>query len=120
MLRIIFLYLLFQFHCVFANENPLNNFLNGLETIESNFSQTLLNESGQVIENSSGMLYLRQPAKFHWSYELPYSQKIISDGNFLWIYDEDLEQVTIRNIADDISQTPAGIILGNNDINEHF
>lgn len=120
MKRFIFLYLLYTFQLAYANGNPLDNFLNGLETIESNFSQTLVNESGQMIENSSGTLYLRQPAQFHWAYEVPYTQHIISDGQSLWIYDEDLEQVTIRNITEDLSQTPAGIILGDNNITEHF
>lgn len=117
---ILLLFLLCQFQLTYGNDGPLSHFLDDLKTIESDFSQTLLNESGEIIENSSGKLYLLQPDKFYWSYQIPYSQKIISDGEVLWIFDEDLEQVTIRDMSDDLSQTPAGIILGNHDIKQHF
>jgi len=63
---------------------------------------------------------LKTPGSFFWHYQKPYEQKIISNGNKLWIFDEDLEQVTIKNIDNKIEQTPAGIILGNQSIKEHF
>ena len=108
---------------VFAVErvDPLKNFLNNFETLESNFVQTLLNESGEQLEKTTGTLYLEQPGKFHWSYKEPYIQSIISNGETLWVYDEDLEQVTIRNIDSyAMEQTPAAIILGDSNLERHF
>ena len=69
---------------------------------------------------TEGILYLKPPEKFFWHYQNPYSQKIISNGSILWIFDEDLEQVTIKNIDNSISKTPAGIILADDSIQEHF
>ena len=79
-----------------------------------------MNENGEQLEKTEGILYLQPPVKFFWHYQNPYSQKIISNGNLLWIFDEDLEQVTIKNIDNKIEETPAGIILGNKSIHEHF
>lgn len=119
---IYFICLLFS-TSLFAVErvDPLKAFLNNFETLESNFTQTLLNEDGEQLEKTTGTLYLQQPGKFHWSYKEPYIQKIISNGETLWIYDEDLEQVTIRKIDTyAIEKTPAAIILGNSNLEQHF
>ncbi len=103
-----------------AGKDPLQNFLSDFKSLEASFVQKLINENGEELERTEGVLYLQQPGKFHWSYKVPYNQEIISNGDLLWIYDEDLEQLTIRKIGDAIDQTPAGIILGNNNIDEHF
>ena len=117
----IFLFLL-QGSFVFAesSNDPLQEFLTNFESFEAKFVQILINENGEELEKTEGILYLQQPGKFHWSYQQPYSQKIISDGDVLWVFDEDLEQVTIREMGNAIEQTPIGIILGNNSINEHY
>ena len=100
--------------------DPLQAFLNNFNSLESKFIQQLINENGEVLEKSEGILQLQQPGKFNWTYETPYAQKIISNGDVLWVFDEDLEQLTIRNIGNALDETPAGIILGINDIAEHF
>ncbi|MEM7016740.1 MAG: outer membrane lipoprotein chaperone LolA [Pseudomonadota bacterium] len=94
--------------------------MQNFQSLEADFVQSLINENGEELERSEGVLQLQQPGKFHWSYKTPYSQKIISNGDVLWVYDEDLEQLTIREMGNAIDETPAGIILGNNDISKHF
>jgi outer membrane lipoprotein carrier protein len=100
--------------------DPLKTFLSDFKTLQANFVQTLINENGEELERTEGILYLQQPGKLHWEYKTPYAQKVISNGDVLWVFDEDLEQLTIREMGDAIDQTPAGIILGKNDIAEHF
>lgn len=101
--------------------DPLKVFLKEFETLQSDFTQTLLDEAGEQLEQTSGTLYLQQPGKFNWTYKHPYLQKIISDGEVLWIYDEDLEQLTIRDFSsEELEQTPAAIILGNAFPEKHF
>jgi len=100
--------------------DPLQTFLKNLESLEVSFIQILMNENGEELEKTEGVLYLQPPEKFYWHYQKPYSQKIISNGSILWIFDEDLEQVTVKNIDNRIDETPAGIILGNKSIQEHF
>jgi outer membrane lipoprotein carrier protein len=108
---------------IFAAErvDPLKVFLNEFDSLEANFTQTLLNEDGEQLEQTSGTLYLQQPTKFNWSYKKPYLQEIITNGKVLWIYDEDLEQLTIRDFdSETIEKTPAAIILGNSWPEKHF
>jgi len=117
---LIFIYLIIVQASSANNNNPLQYFLTDLNTLEAKFFQTLINENGDNLEKTEGILYLKTPGSFFWHYQKPYEQKIISNGNKLWIFDEDLEQVTIKNIDNKIEQTPAGIILGNQSIKEHF
>tara|TARA_R110002073_G_scaffold186402_1_gene344983 strand:- start:2157 stop:2801 length:645 start_codon:yes stop_codon:yes gene_type:complete len=108
---------------VFAAErvDPLKVFLKEFETLQADFTQTLLSEDGEELEKTTGTLYLQQPGKFNWHYKEPYIQKIITNGDVLWIYDEDLEQLTIRKFQNDmIEKTPAAIILGNSRLEQHF
>lgn len=100
--------------------NLLDKYLDGLDNVQANFKQTLLNENGIEIETSSGIVYMQRPGKFRWDYKEPYTQMIITDGQTLWLYDEDLEQVTIRDISKSIEDTPAAILSGQENINEVF
>jgi outer membrane lipoprotein carrier protein len=120
-LLFILFFSLFNFHARATESiDPLKAFLSDFKTLQANFVQSLINENGKELEKTEGILYLQQPGKLYWSYEAPYTQKIISNGDVLWVFDEDLEQLTIREMGDAIDQTPAGIILGKNDIAEHF
>jgi len=103
-----------------AAKNKLEYFLDGLETFSAGFEQTLYNEFGQELESSSGTVYLAQPGKFHWAYQQPYIQYLISNGSSLWIYDEDLEQVTIGSIGDSVEKSPASILTGDVDLDDNY
>lgn len=103
-----------------AAGNTLDAFLDGLETYSADFEQVLLDPSGEALEASKGALRLRRPGMFYWSYEEPYVQKIISDGASLWIYEQDLEQVTISDVSGALEDTPALIFSGADDLDEHY
>ena len=98
----------------------LDGFLNGLETYSAAFEQQLYDETGMELEKSVGVFYMRRPGMFHWAYLEPYSQLIISDGITLWIYDEDLEQVSIKTITNQIDESPAAILGGDVKIEDHY
>jgi outer membrane lipoprotein carrier protein len=121
----VFLFCTLYFSLVFSafaenTKNVLDHFLNNLESFKADFTQTLSNERGDILETSSGEVFLQNPGKFRWVYKEPYSQLIITDGVTLWLYDEDLEQVTIRDISTTIDKTPAAVISGQENINEHY
>jgi outer membrane lipoprotein carrier protein len=114
---------LFAFMSVAVAEGQvkqLDDFLNDLETLSAAFEQTSLNQFGEELEKSVGVMHVRRPGMFHWAYWEPYVQYLISDGVNLWIYDEDLEQVSIRDISNVIEDSPAAILGGEIDINEHY
>ncbi len=107
---------------LYADEKAgqLDKYLEGLETLSASFEQTLLNQYGEELEQSAGMMHLRRPGMFHWAYSEPYTQYLISDAASLWVYDVDLEQVSIRDISSIIEDSPAALLAGDIDINEHY
>ena len=98
----------------------LTRFLGNMQTLEANFKQTLVDEQGIELESSSGMVFLNRPDKFRWDYQHPYTKTIVTNGKSLWFYDEDLEQVTIREVSTSIGSTPAAILSSYEDIDEQF
>ena len=103
-----------------AAPNPLEAFLEGLETFAADFEQRLTDENGAELEISRGRLRLRRPAMFFWSYREPYAQTIVSDGATLWIHDEDLAQLIIKDAPDSVADAPALLFSGDEDLAEHY
>lgn len=99
---------------------PLDKFLTGLDGFSAAFKQEVTNERGDKVEDSVGVVYMHRPGKFHWAYWEPYSQLIVSDGITLWIYDEDLEQVTIKDAVESIDDSPAEVLGGYVDVNSRY
>jgi len=102
------------------DEDRLYRFLDNMQTLEANFKQTLVDDQGIELESSSGVVFLNRPDKFRWDYQIPYTQTIVTNGELLWFYDEDLEQVTIRDVSSSIENTPAAIFGSYDDIDEQF
>ena len=98
----------------------LERFLAESKTVTATFEQSLLDETGQIKERSTGKLQLERPGKFRWTYDDPYGQDLISDGTKVWIHDRGLEQVTIRRFDAALSATPAALLTSGRPIAENF
>lgn len=94
-----------------SDHELLKKRLNNLNSMKASFLQTV-KEGGRVIQKNRGVLYLKRPGKFRWLTSTPTKQIIISDGKKLWIYDEDLEQVTIKKLNQELKGTPALFLSG--------
>lgn len=103
-----------------SGEDQLRAFLQDLDSLTADFTQQLYNESGELLETSTGKLYMQRPGKFNWEYNKPYEQKIITDGETLWIYDVGLEQVTVRDTHTGVQASPAAILGGSVDVDELY
>ena len=90
----------------------LESFLADVTTFRAEFEQSLVDSVGELLESSSGMLVIRRPGQFRWSYETPYAQELVADGLNIWSYDVDLEQVTVKAQADMLANTPATLLGG--------
>jgi outer membrane lipoprotein carrier protein len=93
--------------------------LAGLDSVRAEFTQDLLGKDGASVEHATGTLYLRKPGRFRWDYAKP-KQLIVCDGTTLWLYDPELEQVTVRRIRETLSQTPAMLLSGEARIRDGF
>lgn len=98
----------------------LKAFIAGAKTAEADFSQTVSDKSGRVSQQASGTMAFARPGKFRWDYARPYEQIIVGDGVKLWLYDKDLDQVTVKPLGDVIAGTPAALLAGDDAIEKYF
>ena len=104
--------------CAYADaRQALSERLDTLAEYAADFSQEIRGAQGQVIERSTGQIFLLRP-QFKWIVDHPYPQVIVTEGDFLKVYDPDLEQLTIRPLAEALNHTPVslltrkGVVLG--------
>src|SRR5690606_35211879 len=60
------------------------------------------------------------PGRFRWEYETPYAQLLVSDGERMWAWDRDLNQVTVKKVGDALGSSPAAILAGDGDLDRDF
>lgn len=98
----------------------LNRFFHEDTTLFAEFDQVVLDETLHVIEESSGLVWFARPSKYRWEYKSPFEQLIVSDGSKTWVFDMDLEQVTVSEATDVIDETMAGFLSGKKEAAENF
>ncbi len=76
--------------------------------------------TARVSPPASGSFVFARPGKFIWTYQKPYEQVLQADGENLYIYDKDLNQVTVRKLGDALGSSPAAILFGSNDLEKNF
>jgi outer membrane lipoprotein carrier protein len=92
--------------------SPVQRYFEGLESLEADFVQQVFDENARLLEESSGRMYMRKPGQFRWDYKEPTDQLIVADGKRLWLYDKELEQVTVRKLDQALSTTPLALLSG--------
>jgi len=99
----------------------LTELLNQAQTITARFSQLSLDGSGTQLQETAGELALKRPGLFRWHTDQPMEQLLVSDGKQVWLYDPDLEQVTIQSLDQRLTHTPALLLSGDvSQISENF
>jgi outer membrane lipoprotein carrier protein len=98
----------------------LEQILGALQTFKSGFEQTLAGAHGEVLERASGTLYLAKPNRFRWDYATGVRQLIVSDGERVWLYDQELDQVTVRSLGRSLTATPAMLLSGTGRLADSF
>lgn len=97
-----------------------SEFVTGTRTARGEFEQKIFDADRKLIQESRGVLAFSRPGKFRWSYVKPYAQLIVGDGSRVWIYDEDLKQVTVKKLDQALGSTPAALLAGNNEAMRAF
>ena len=87
-------------------------FFNDIDTFQARFGQEVLDENLTTLDGSRGTLWIKRPGKFRWNYDPPEPQQIVGDGERIWLFDVELEQVTVRNQARTLGRTPAMLLAG--------
>jgi len=103
-----------------AGTDALKNYLRETSAASAQFTQVVYDRSMRKLQETSGTMHFSRPGRIRWSYEKPYEQLIVGDGDKLWVYDKDLNQVTVKAIAQAIGGSPAALLAGSNDIDKDF
>lgn len=95
-------------------------FSSATKSATARFDQVVVDRSGRTVDRASGTLAFARPGKFRWTYEKPTKSLLVGDGTRLWLYDQDLNQVTVKAYDRSISSTPAALLAGKEDIASVF
>lgn len=97
----------------------VEGFLGQLVSLRAEFRQTVTDAGGRELERAEGTMAIARPGRFRWDYRVP-SQQIVSDGVTVWMYDVELEQVTVRAAGEALAGTPAMLLAGKGDLKDEF
>lgn len=103
-----------------AGGDGLDHFFRDVRTYSARFEQTVLDEALNPLQETSGRLWLERPGKFRWEYDPPFRQVIVGDGERVWVYDQDLAQVTVRRMKGALGRTPAILLAGTGRLDANF
>jgi len=98
----------------------LKAFLQQTTSGKARFAQIIVDKNLKHLQQATGTMLFSRPGKFRWEYDKPYEQVIVGDGSRLWIYDKDLNQVTVRKIDQALGGSPAALLAGSNEIEKIY
>lgn len=90
----------------------LRDFARDVKGARAEFSQTVTSPDGSKKRTSQGSFEFQRPDRFRFDYAKPYKQQIVSDGKRVWLFDQDLNQVSTRSVDQAIGSTPAVLLAG--------
>lgn len=103
--------------------DQFKSFVASTSAASGEFTQRIVKADGagaKVSVPSTGTFLFARPGKFIWTYQKPYEQVLQADGDKLYIYDKDLNQVTTRKLGNALGSSPAAILFGSNDLEKNF
>jgi len=117
---LLLLFLTSQFVHAGSAIEQLRAFHKNINSLTGSFTQVLNDAQSNKVQESSGTVWIKRPGLFRWEYKKPYPQIIVADGKHIWIYDPELEQVTVRKEAKAMGQAPSLILSGNEPLEKNF
>jgi len=115
--------LCFFFHGALAGAaglDMLRIFLQQTTTGKAHFAQIIVDKNMKQLQQATGTMHFARPGKFRWQYDKPYEQLIVGDGSRLWVYDKDLNQVSVRKLDQALGDSPAALLAGSNEIEKIY
>jgi outer membrane lipoprotein carrier protein len=120
-MRFLLLSLVFVFSSACADSlERFRTFLKATQSARADFEQKVYGREGRLTQESKGSFVFQRPGRFRWTYQKPVDQLIVGDGERVWIYDRDLNQVTVRKISQALGSTPAALLAGSSDVEKAF
>ena len=103
-----------------SGSEQLKAFIAETHSARASFTQSVLGKSGRKAQVSTGSFLLQRPGHFRLQYDKPYAQLLVSDGDKLWVYDADLNQVTVKTLGQALGASPAALLAGAAEMEKNF
>src|SRR3954470_4431048 len=116
----LFLLVIFSVTAEASAIDRFKTFARTTQSARASFEQKVYDRDGKLVQESKGSFVFLRPGRFRWVYEKPVDQLIVGDGERVWIYDRDLNQVTVRRISKALGSTPAALLAGASDVEKAF
>jgi outer membrane lipoprotein carrier protein len=122
---ILLLFFSFSTSLLTANEfgparSELERFTTGLDRFQASFTQTVKSQDGRIQDQTAGKIWLQNPDKLRWVYSGDFPETIVADGDNIWIYDESLQQVTVKPQSLQASNSPLMLLGDISQIDQQF
>ncbi|HEY6529560.1 MAG TPA: outer membrane lipoprotein chaperone LolA [Cellvibrionaceae bacterium] len=86
--------------------------LQAIDSLKGDYSQTITDKKGALVQKTQGDFVIKRPGYFYWASKGTQEQKVIGNPQKLWVYDPDLEQVTVRKNPGESDNSPARLLSG--------
>jgi len=98
----------------------LERFAASLDRFQADFTQTVKTGDGRVQDQAEGKVWLQKPDRLRWVYSGEYPEIIVADGKNIWVYDESLEQVTVKPQSEEATDSPLMILADVSKLDQQF
>jgi len=95
-------------------------FSKDLKSVTATFSQSVTDANGDKGDTSHGTLALQAPRQFRWETKQPYEQTIVADGQRVWVYEPDLQQVSVRSQSGEEAHSPLTVLTDLGQLDSQF
>ena len=115
----IFLFMIGPAWAADTARSKLDTFAKNISAISADFEQQVYSNKSKG-RLSQGTLALKAPRQFRWDVSKPFKQLIVADGEKVWIYDPDLEQVTVRSQGTEEAHSPLTVLTDLSQLDRDF
>jgi outer membrane lipoprotein carrier protein len=98
----------------------IKEYFQNIQSASADFHQVVTDKQGHKTQDVTGVMQLQKPNKFRWDYNKPFVQQIIGDGEKIWLFDPELNQVTVRSFAKAAGSSPAALLAGGKEMERSF
>lgn len=103
-----------------GGREKLDEFFTKVNTMQAAFTQQVVDDKGTLRQSSSGNVFLSRPGKFRWEYAAPDKHEIVADGKNVWVYDVELDQVTVKPMSQALAAAPVGMLTQKQPVDKQF
>ncbi|HVT33220.1 MAG TPA: outer membrane lipoprotein chaperone LolA [Rhodanobacteraceae bacterium] len=113
-------FFIMQAYAADTARSRMEAFSKDLKSVTADFTQTVTDANGERGDESRGTMALEAPRQFRWETKKPYEQTIVADGTRIWVYEPDLQQVSVRSQSGEEAHSPLTVLTDLSQLDSQF